>query len=119
MLSASLSCILLVQPWGRRSRVGFRSKVGVPAKPAKKNPISATESSLAAGKKIYFKRCGTVTGRSEMAMDPMPLISVFIPQNFPIRACERTDGALFWKITRERSQCPPMNHASRRPSVGT
>ena len=42
-----------------------------------------------------------------MAMDPMPAISVFIPQNSPIRACEQeSDGALFWKITHGKKPMP-------------
>ena len=72
------------------------------------------------GKKFTSKGASTVMERPEMAMDPMPLISVFIPQNFPIRACERNLMARSsGKSHTERSQCPPMSHDSHRPTVGT
>ena len=61
------------------------------------------------GKKFTSQGASSVTGTSEMATDSMPLISVFIPQNFPIRACERNLMARSsGKSRAEKSRCLVM-----------
>ena len=72
-----------------------------------KNPVSATESSLAAGKKIYFKRCVNCHGKIGNG-DGLDAFDLGIhPAKFSDpRMREESDGALFWKITRGKKPMP-------------
>jgi mono/diheme cytochrome c family protein len=72
-----------------------------------KNPISATESSLAAGKKIYFKRCVNCHGKIGNGDGPDAFDLGIHPAKFSDpRMREESDGALFWKITRGKKPMP-------------
>jgi len=70
------------------------------AEARKKNPVAVTESSLAAGQKIYLKRCVACHGKTgngdgpdaaDLGIDPAKLSDPAIRVE--------TDGELFWKIT--------------------
>jgi len=77
-----------------------------------KNPITANESSLAAGQKVYLKRCVSCHGRTgngdgpdaaDLGIHPAKLSDPTIQQ--------QTDGELFWKITVGKKPMP--NYATR------
>jgi mono/diheme cytochrome c family protein len=94
-------------------QAGSTEKWTAPAAEArKKNPVAATESSLAAGQKIYLKRCVGCHGKTgngdgpdaaDLGIDPAkrsdPAIRV------------ETDGELFWKITVGKKPMP--NYGTR------
>ena len=79
---------------------------------AKKNPIAPSQTSLAAGQKIYLKRCAACHGKTgngdgpdaaDLGIHPAKLSDPVIR--------EETDGALFWKITVGKKPMP--NYGSR------
>ena len=78
----------------------------------KKNPVAVSESSLAAGQKIYVKRCVACHGKAgngdgpdaaDLGIHPAKLSDGLIR--------EQTDGELFWKITVGKKPMP--NYGSR------
>ena len=72
-----------------------------------KNPISVRESSLAAGKKIYFKRCVNCHGKTGLGDGPDATDLGIHPAKFSDpRMREESDGALFWKITHGKKPMP-------------
>ena len=77
------------------------------AEAQKKNPVAASESSLAAGQKIYVKRCVACHGKTgngdgpdaaDLGIHPAKLSDPLIQKE--------TDGALFWKITVGKKPMP-------------
>lgn len=77
------------------------------AEAQKKNPVAVTESSLAAGQKIYLKRCVACHGKrgngdgpdaADLGIDPAKLSDPAIRVE--------TDGELFWKITVGKKPMP-------------
>ena len=92
---------------------GSAQKWTAPAAEArKKNPVSLSESSLAAGQKIYVKRCVACHGKTgngdgpdaaDLGIHPAKLSDPLIR--------EETDGELFWKITVGKKPMP--NYGSR------
>ena len=79
---------------------------------AKKNPIAPSQTSLAAGQKIYLKRCAACHGKTgngdgpdaaDLGIHPAKLSDPVIR--------EETDGALFWKITVGKKPMP--NYGTR------
>jgi len=86
--------------------------IAPPGEARKKNPIAANESSLAAGQKIYLKRCVQCHGKmgngdgpdaADLGIHPAKLSDPVIR--------EETDGALFWKITVGKKPMP--NYSTR------
>jgi mono/diheme cytochrome c family protein len=72
-----------------------------------KNPIPANEPSLAAGKKIYFKRCVNCHGKTGNGDGPNAIDLGIHPAKFSDpRMREESDGALFWKITHGKKPMP-------------
>jgi mono/diheme cytochrome c family protein len=72
---------------------------------AKKNPVSAGQSSVAAGQKLYAQYCAACHGPSgngdghaagELRIDPAKLSDLR----------DESDGALFWKITNGKKPMP-------------
>lgn len=92
---------------------GSAEKWTAPAAEArKKNPVAVSESSLAAGQKIYVKRCVACHGKTgngdgpdaaDLGIHPAKLSDPLIR--------EETDGELFWKITVGKKPMP--NYGSR------
>jgi mono/diheme cytochrome c family protein len=92
---------------------GSTDKWSAPAIDArKKNPVSVSESSLAAGQKIYRKRClachgttgnGDGPDAADLGIHPAKLSDPMIR--------EQTDGELFWKITVGKKPMP--NYSTR------
>ena len=82
------------------------------AEARKKNPVAVSESSLAAGQKIYVKRCLACHGKTgngdgpdaaDLGIDPAKLSDPAIRVE--------TDGELFWKITVGKKPMP--NYGTR------
>ncbi len=82
------------------------------AEARKRNPIGSNESSLAAGQKIYLKRCLACHGKTGNGDGPDAADLGIHPAKLSdprIRA--ETDGELFWKITVGKKPMP--NYGSR------
>src|SRR5438105_3305472 len=94
-------------------QVGSTETWTAPAAEARrKNPVAVTESSLAAGQKIYLKRCVACHGKTgngdgldaaDLGIHPAKLSD-------PAARAE-TDGELFWKITVGKKPMP--NYGTR------
>jgi len=94
-------------------QAGSTEKWTAPAAEArKKNPVAVSESSLAAGQKIYVKRCLACHGKTgngdgpdaaDLGIDPAKLSDPAIRVE--------TDGELFWKITVGKKPMP--NYGTR------
>src|SRR6266566_2464399 len=70
------------------------------AEARKRNPIGSNESSLAAGQKIYLKRCLACHGKTGNGDGPDAADLGIHPAKLSDPAIVgETDGALFWKIT--------------------
>ena len=89
------------------------SKWTAPAAEArKKNPVAVSESSLAAGQKIYLKRCLACHGKAGNGDGPDAADLGIHPAKLSDPAIvAETDGALFWKITVGKKPMP--NYGSR------
>ena len=96
-----------------REKPGSTEKWTAPAPEArKKNPVAVSESSLAAGQKIYVKRCVACHGKTGNGDGPDAADLGIHPAKLSdpsIRA--ETDGELFWKITVGKKPMP--NYGSR------
>ena len=77
------------------------------AEAQKQNPIPGNESSLAAGHKIYLKRCASCHGTTGNGDGPDAIDLGIHPARFSDPALrEEADGALFWKITVGKKPMP-------------
>jgi mono/diheme cytochrome c family protein len=74
---------------------------------AKKNPIAATQGSIAAGQKIYSKTCAMCHGKTGDGDGPAVIELNIHPAKLsdPQLATE-SDGSLFWKITTGKKPMP-------------
>ena len=92
---------------------GSKEKWTAPAAEArKKNPVPVSESSLAAGQKIYLKRCLVCHGKTGNGDGPDAADLGIHPAKLSDPAIQaETDGALFWKITVGKKPMP--NYGSR------
>jgi mono/diheme cytochrome c family protein len=73
----------------------------------KQNPIPVNEASLAAGHKIYLKRCASCHGTTGNGDGPDAIDLGIHPAKFSDPALrEEADGALFWKITAGKKPMP-------------
>ena len=79
-----------------------------PASQAQKhNPVPATQSSLAAGRKIYLKRCASCHGKTGNGDGPDAVDLGIHPAKFSDPSLsQESDGALFWKITVGKKPMP-------------
>ena len=106
LLGAALITVSGEQP-------GSTEKWTAPAAEArKKNPVAVSESSLAAGQKIYVKRCVACHGKTGNGDGPDAADLGIHPAKLSdglIRG--QTDGELFWKITVGKKPMP--NYGSR------
>ena len=105
---AVIFTVLIASPLVARSEEQSKQKWSAPAAEAqKKNPVAATEPSLAAGQKIYLKTCALCHGKSGDADGPAVIELNFHPAKLsdPKLATE-SDGSLFWKITTGKKPMP-------------
>ena len=96
---------------------GSTEKWTAPAAEArKKNPIAVSQSSLAAGQKIYLKRCVACHGKAGNGDGPDATDLGIHPAKLSDPAIrEETDGELFWKITVGKKPMP--NYGTRLSST--
>jgi mono/diheme cytochrome c family protein len=85
-----------------------QSKWSAPAAEAqKKNPVAASESSLAAGRKIYLKTCAMCHGKTGDADGPAVIeLNIHPAKLSDPQLATQSDGALFWKITTGKKPMP-------------
>ena len=77
------------------------------AERGKKNPVSVSESSLAAGQKVYVKRCLACHGKAGKGDGPDAADLGIHPAKLSDPAVRaQTDGELFWKITVGKKPMP-------------
>jgi len=77
------------------------------AEAQKKNPVAANESSLAAGQKIYLKRCVECHGQTGNGDGPDAADLGIHPAKLSDPAMRtQKDGELFWKITVGKKPMP-------------
>ncbi len=73
----------------------------------KRNPLTANESSLGAGQKIYSKRCAACHGKTGNGDGSDAVDLGLHPAKFSDpKLREESDGALFWKITVGKKPMP-------------
>ena len=73
----------------------------------KQNPVAVNASSLAAGEKIYVKRCAACHGQKGNGDGPDAVDLGLHPAKFSDpKLREESDGALFWKITVGKKPMP-------------
>jgi mono/diheme cytochrome c family protein len=110
MLTALLGSALVTLS---EEQLGSTEKWTAPAAEArKKNPVVNNESSLAAGRKIYLKRCLACHGKTGYGDGPDAVDLGIHPAKLsdPVMRAE-TDGELFWKITVGKKPMP--NYGTR------
>jgi len=73
-----------------------------------KNPVPATEASLAAGKALYLERCAQCHGEQGKGDGPEAEMYDAKPADFTDAhmMSEMTDGEIFWKISEGRKPMP-------------
>lgn len=77
------------------------------AEAAKKNPVAANESSVAAGQKIYMQRCAGCHGKTGKGDGPDAADLGIHPAKLSDAAVQQqTDGELFWKVTVGKKPMP-------------
>jgi mono/diheme cytochrome c family protein len=110
ILTASLGSALVAVS---AEQPGSKEKWAAPAAEArKKNPVAVNESSLAAGQKIYRKRCVACHGKTGNGDGPDAADLGIHPAKLSDPAVrEETDGELFWKITVGKKPMP--NYGTR------
>lgn len=72
---------------------------------AKKNPVSASKTSIAAGEKLYTKTCASCHGPSGDG-DGRAALELGIQPARLSESQNQSDGALFWKITNGKKPMP-------------
>lgn len=100
--------VLIVSGLVALSEEQSKQKWSAPSAEAqKKNPVAATESSLAAGQKIYSKICSMCHGKTGDADGPAVIELNIHPAKLsdPNLATE-PDGSLFWKVTTGKKPMP-------------
>ena len=75
---------------------------------AKKNPVAPTQTSIAAGQKLYSKTCMLCHGKTGDADGPAVIELNIHPAKLsdPQLMGTESDGSLFWKITTGKKPMP-------------
>jgi mono/diheme cytochrome c family protein len=74
---------------------------------AKKNPVASTQTSIAAGQKLYSKTCMMCHGKTGDADGPAVIeLNIHPAKLSDPQLNTESDGALFWKITTGRKPMP-------------
>jgi mono/diheme cytochrome c family protein len=105
---AVLFTVLIVSAPGAWSEEQSKQKWSAPAVEAqKKNPVAATEPSLAAGRKIYSKTCVMCHGKTGDADGPAVIeLNIHPAKLSDPKLSTESDGSLFWKITTGKKPMP-------------
>ena len=104
-----LLALLILACWSKSAAADSKSDkwLSPASSAAKKNPIAATQESIAAGQKIYSKTCAMCHGKTGDADGPAVIELNIHPAKLsdPQLATE-SDGSLFWKITTGKKPMP-------------
>ena len=74
---------------------------------AKQNPVAQSQESIAAGQKVYEKRCAACHGKTGDGNGPNVLSLGIHPAKLSDpRLRSESDGALFWRITTGKKPMP-------------
>jgi mono/diheme cytochrome c family protein len=74
---------------------------------AKKNPVASTQTSIAAGQKLYSKTCMMCHGKTGDADGPAVIeLNIHPAKLSDPELNTESDGALFWKITTGKKPMP-------------
>ena len=94
-----------------------KDKWAAPAAEArKKNPVAVNDSSVAAGQKVYLKRCVQCHGKTGNGDGPDAADLGIHPAKLSDAAVrEETDGELYWKITVGKKPMP--NYGTRLSAI--
>jgi len=105
---ALLFTVLIASALVAQSEEQSKQKWSAPAAEAqKKNPVAASESSLAAGRKIYLKTCAMCHGKTGDADGPAVIeLNIHPAKLSDPRLANESDGSLFWKITTGKKPMP-------------
>ena len=105
---AVLFTVLIASALVALSEEQSKQKWSAPAAEAqKKNPVAATESSLAAGRKIYSKTCLMCHGKTGDADGPAVIeLNIHPAKLSDPKLATESDGSLFWKITTGKKPMP-------------
>jgi mono/diheme cytochrome c family protein len=105
---AVMSTVLIASALIALSEEPSKQKWSAPAAEAqKKNPVAATESSLAAGRKIYSKTCVMCHGKTGDADGPAVIeLNIHPAKLSDPKLATEPDGSLFWKITTGKKPMP-------------
>jgi mono/diheme cytochrome c family protein len=89
-------------------QTGLKAKWTAPAaERQKKNPVAVNASSIAAGQKVYLKRCAACHGNAGNGDGPDAADLGIHPAKLSDPAVrEQTDGELFWKVTVGKKPMP-------------
>jgi mono/diheme cytochrome c family protein len=89
-------------------QTGSKAKWTAPAaERQKKNPVAVNASSIAAGQKVYLKRCAVCHGSAGNGDGPDAADLGIHPAKLSDPAVrEQTDGELFWKVTVGKKPMP-------------
>ena len=81
--------------------------ISPPPSAAKKNPIAATQESIAAGQKLYSKTCVMCHGKTGDADGPAVIeLNIHPAKLSDPKVAAESDGSLFWKITTGKKPMP-------------
>ena len=105
---AVLYTVLIASALVALSEEQSKQKWSAPAAEAqKKNPVAATESALAAGRKIYSKTCVMCHGKTGDADGPAVIeLNIHPAKLSDPKLATESDGSLFWKITTGKKPMP-------------
>jgi mono/diheme cytochrome c family protein len=101
LLGSALIAVSVAEPESKEKWVAPAAEA------AKKNPITANESSVAAGQKIYLQRCAGCHGKTGKGDGPDAADLGIHPAKISDAAVQQqTDGELFWKVTVGKKPMP-------------
>jgi mono/diheme cytochrome c family protein len=105
---AVLFTVLIASALAALSEEQSKQKWSAPAAEAqKKNPVAATEPSLAAGRKIYSKTCVMCHGKTGDADGPAVIeLNIHPAKLSDPKLATESDGSLFWKVTTGKKPMP-------------
>jgi mono/diheme cytochrome c family protein len=105
---AVIFTVLIASTFTARSEEQSKDKWSAPAVEAqKKNPVAPSESSRAAGRKIYSKTCVMCHGKTGDADGPAVIeLNIHPAKLSDPKIATESDGSLFWKVTTGKKPMP-------------
>lgn len=108
LISLSVIVVAVVFTFGQE---GVQKWMAPPRAAAKKNPVTANETSIALGKKIYERQCLACHGVKGKGDGPAAVRLAKRPGNLSSpKLLEQSDGALFWKVNEGHKPMPTFKN---------